>query len=127
VLKPGAMVVSLDTELMLGVRDTRTIETYGTNILGGRDAIPELLQMFSDYHIHATWAVVGMLLAHNKAELERFLPDHRPTYADAQLSNYLYLDEMRPDERDDPHHYLGSLVDVILVRVSGSGVKTGEA
>jgi len=107
------MVVSLDTELMPGVRDTRTIETYGRNILGGRDAIPKLLELFSHYHIHATWAVVGMLLARNKAELERFLPEQKPTYADAEPSNYHYLDAVGPDEHDDPCNYLGSLIDVI--------------
>jgi len=39
----GAFVISLDFELLWGVRDKRTIADYGANIRGVRDAVPALL------------------------------------------------------------------------------------
>jgi hypothetical protein len=58
-------LISLDFELMWGVRDHRSIATYGKNILGVREAIPAMLAMFTKYRVKATWATVGMLLFDN--------------------------------------------------------------
>jgi hypothetical protein len=38
----GEFVISLDFELMWGVRDHATRDTYGANVLGGREAIPRI-------------------------------------------------------------------------------------
>ena len=68
--KSGKLLISLDFELMWGVRDKRTISGYGKNIMGAREAIPQLLNLFGKYDIHATWAVVGFLFARSRKELE---------------------------------------------------------
>ena len=69
VAKPGVLVISLDFELFWGVRDNRSIEDYKENLLGGRLAIPQILDLFDSYNIHATWATVGFLCFDQKTEL----------------------------------------------------------
>jgi len=58
---PGTFVISLDFELMWGVRDLQTKETYGANVLGARLAIPAMLALFEEFGLHVTWATVGLL------------------------------------------------------------------
>ena len=111
---PPAFVISLDFELMWGVRDHKTIATYGDHILGERQAIPAMLKLFSRYGVKATWAAVGMTLFDNRAELLRNLPDQIPTYDRPELNPYLALDEVGADERTDPYHFGLSLVRQIL-------------
>jgi hypothetical protein len=48
-----------------------SLESYQENILGGKKAIPKLLQLFERYHIHATWATVGFLFADNFEQLQQ--------------------------------------------------------
>src|SRR6476659_10094098 len=84
-------VVSLDFELMWGVRETRTTESYGPNILGARAVIPRLLELFLRHRVHATWATVGMVLFEHKRDLLEALPDTRPTYDDPGLDPYAGL------------------------------------
>jgi hypothetical protein len=47
----GAFVLSLDFELLWGVRDKRTVADYGSNILGVRRVVPALLDLFTQRHI----------------------------------------------------------------------------
>lgn len=112
----GEFVISLDFELLWGVRDHATRDSYGANVLGGREAIPRILDLFERYDIAATWATVGLLMAESRDEMMASLPPEelRPRYADPHLSNYCYLDEVGEDERSDPHYYGMSLVRRIL-------------
>ena len=55
----GNLIVSLDFELFWGMLDCCSLEAYQDHVLGGRKAIPQLLELFQKYHIHATWAAVG--------------------------------------------------------------------
>ena len=66
----GTLLVSLDFELFWGMLDQCALEDYQDNVLGGRTAIPRLLQLFEKYGIHATWATVGFLFAENYQELK---------------------------------------------------------
>lgn len=109
----GALVVSLDLELMWGMRDIATVADYGANVLGVREAIPVMLAEFERARIRATWASVGMVFARSKEELLHFIPENRPTYRDGKLSSYAYVDEVGRTERDDPHYLGGSLIDLI--------------
>ena len=84
----GGFVVSLDFELMWGVRDKRTIADYGPNILGGRAAVPRLLDLFARHGIGCTWATVGLLFFEDREALRAALPAERPGYADPGLSPY---------------------------------------
>ena len=68
-MKRPFFTISLDFELFWGMRDVATIESYGKNILGGRNSIPKILEIFHERNIHATWGVVGFILFENKKEL----------------------------------------------------------
>lgn len=121
--RPGTFVISLDFELMWGVRDVHTKETYGANILGVRRAIPAILDLFTEFGLHATWATVGLLFFESKAELLAALPAVRPAYADSNLSNYQALPELGPDEAADPYYFGHSLLTRIRA-VPGQEVAT---
>ena len=95
-MKNGKFIVSLDFELFWGVQDASFAQTYKKNILGGREAIPRLLKLFTEYGIHASWATVGFIFAENAEEAERYFPaeQYMPTYGKKELSCYrLFEDE----------------------------------
>jgi peptidoglycan/xylan/chitin deacetylase (PgdA/CDA1 family) len=110
---PGTLVISLDFELYWGVRNSRTLSSYAGNLLAERIAVPRLLELFTAYGVHATWATVGFLCFRTKEELLEALPDERPEYEDAALSPYRYLDTIGADEGSDPFHYAPSLISQI--------------
>lgn len=111
-MSSGELVISLDFELLWGVRDHVARDSYGPNILGGRDAIPLMLDLFERHGISATWATVGAVFCASRDELMDALPPEelRPRYAQRALSNYRYLHEIGRDERTDPHYFGASLV-----------------
>jgi peptidoglycan/xylan/chitin deacetylase (PgdA/CDA1 family) len=109
----GRFVISLDFELMWGVRDHRSVADYGDAVLGARQAIPQMLQLFARYDIQATWATVGLLFARTKGEMRRFAPAILPEYQNPRLSPYPALDQIGADEDEDPHHFGRSLLDQI--------------
>ncbi len=106
----GTLVVSLDFELLWGVIDHATEESYGPNVLGGRAAIPRLLELFGRHGIHATWATVGFLFAENEARLRSFFPAEMPGYADPALSCYRCFGTIGTDEAQAPCFYAPSLI-----------------
>ncbi len=106
----GGFVLSLDLELMWGVRDKKTIANYGANILGVRQAVPRLLEHFARHRLGCTWATVGLLFFEERAALLAALPDLRPGYAERNLSPYDDLDRIGETERDDPYHFGLSLI-----------------
>jgi peptidoglycan/xylan/chitin deacetylase (PgdA/CDA1 family) len=116
--RKGYLIISLDFELFWGMTDASTLEEYGENIRGVRTAIPRILELFTRYGIHATWATVGMAMCRNKDELLSLLPpyDLRPAYPNARMSTYYHIehDGVGRDETDDPYHYGPSLVELIL-------------
>lgn len=106
----GGFVISLDFELMWGVRDVKSIDDYGASILGGRAAIPRLLELFARHELACTWATVGMLFFGDREALLAALPATRPAYLNPNLSPYGALERIGSGERDDPHHFGLSLV-----------------
>jgi hypothetical protein len=106
----GRFVISLDMELMWGVRDKRSKEDYGRQVLGEREAIPAMLDLFERVGIHATWAVVGMAMCDGRDELLARAPEERPTYADPRQSTYSYLDEAGASEKLDPYYFAPSMI-----------------
>src|SRR5215510_1712817 len=113
-MQHGAFVISLDFELMWGVRDKRTIDDYGANVRGVREVVPALLDLFAERNIACTWATVGLLFFSTNAAMRAALPAPKPRYSDARLSSYNYLDEVGADEERDPHYYGLSLIKRIL-------------
>lgn len=106
----GSLVISLDMELMWGVRHGRTKEIYGDRILGERRAIPTMLDLFEANGIHATWATVGFAMCEGKEDLLARAPEDRPTYNVPECSNYTYLDEAGDSEDADPYYFAPSML-----------------
>lgn len=112
----GAFVISLDFELLWGVRDQYLPDggAYRANLLGGRAAIPRMLDLFEEFGVAATWATVGFLFARSRQELLRFQPAILPAYADPRLSPF--RDPLGAGEGDDPLHFAPSLIEAIRRR-----------
>jgi len=106
----GTFIISLDFELNWGVHDVFTLEEYGKNILGVRQAIPNILALFQHYDIHATWATVGMLCFDDKKEMIKHIPSNLPTYVDQNFSPYGKLSAVGENEETDPYHFGLTLV-----------------
>ena len=113
---PGALVISLDFELYWGLFDTGSLEDYRHRLLGARDAIPRLLDLFEEYSVAATWATVGFLMCESREELFEVMPRELPTYDDPRISSYGLLEKIGADEEDDPFHFAPSLVEEIRRR-----------
>jgi hypothetical protein len=109
-------LVSLDLELGWGGWDGRVDAAERANLLGARQAIPVLLDLFARYQVRATWAAVGLLLFDSKTELYRYLPERRPAYTHHGLGPYRYLNQIGDNEEADPYHYALSLIRMILSR-----------
>ncbi len=105
-------VISLDFELMWGVRDSTDRDSYGACLLGARNAVPRMLDLFAENDLRATWATVGFLFCESRDELIASLPkpELRPRYKNTVVSNYSYLNEVGRNEQEDPYYYASSLV-----------------
>jgi peptidoglycan/xylan/chitin deacetylase (PgdA/CDA1 family) len=108
-VRRGALVVSLDFELHWGVADKLTLAAYRENLLGAREAVPAMLDLFARYDVHATWAIVGLLLAESRREMLERVPSVRPRYRRAELAPETVLAQVGENERDDPFHFAPSL------------------
>ncbi|QDT12273.1 polysaccharide deacetylase family protein [Planctomycetes bacterium K23_9] len=100
----GAFVISLDFELHWGLRDVLEWDSPEAQKLNSVWAIvPRLLQLFDRFEIAATWAVVGMLFAEGRQELEESFPSVQPQYKEPELSPY--GQRVGDSHVDDPLHY----------------------
>lgn len=107
----GKFIISLDFELMWGVRDNRTIDNYGGSILGVSPALDQMLDVFEQYKIKATFAVVGFLFHKNRRNLFENIPNLKPSYLDTNLSPYTDLKSfLGEDETSDPYYFGNSLI-----------------
>lgn len=98
---PGALVISLDFELLWGVFDVidyTKCENYFENT---RKIIPEILGLFEKNEIHSTWATVGMLFNENWEEWESNIPDNIPNYNNPALSAYEFGNKYRLTGKPD--------------------------
>lgn len=86
----GCLVISLDFELLWGVFDKVDHKEKETYFLNTRRLIPEILQLFTEYNIHCTWATVGMLFNKNWEEWNAKFPQMLPDYKNHNLSAFVY-------------------------------------
>jgi peptidoglycan/xylan/chitin deacetylase (PgdA/CDA1 family) len=105
----GLFVISLDFELAWGVRGD-VAPGYRANLLGVRQAVLALLDLFARHGIHATWATVGMLFFDRKDDLLRAFPSLLRDDPRGARAPHAHLDAMGADERSDPLHLARSLV-----------------
>jgi peptidoglycan/xylan/chitin deacetylase (PgdA/CDA1 family) len=106
----GQFVISLDFELFWGVRERVASGQYMSNLLGTRAAIPALLQLFREYEIHSTWAVVGFLFFDRTSALLEGAPKLRPRYRNHKLSPYGDLPPEDARETSDSVFFAPSLI-----------------
>ncbi len=112
--KNGALVISLDFELLWGVRDKRTITSYGNDIIAVKKVVPNLLDLFSQYNIKTTFSTVGFLFAHSKEELLNYIPSLKPGYKNKNLSPYNgHFDIVGDNAKSDPYHFAPELISEI--------------
>ena len=109
----STFVISLDFELHWGVCDSRRVDQYHDNLIGVREAIPRILDLFEEYGIHATWATVGLLFYGRRDDLLAALPSLRPTYENPALSAYNVIPLIGEDEASDPFHFGRDLLERI--------------
>lgn len=110
--KKGALVISLDFELIWGMRHLcNENKVYLKQLLKTREVIPTILDMFEEYNIAATWACVGFLFAKSRDELQKYTPSVLPDYKNIRL--YPYLDSLGEGEGDDPLHYAPEIINLI--------------
>jgi len=93
-MSAGVLTISLDFELYWGVHDKCDLDTYRANIEGVHLAAPVILEVFSEYGIHATWATVGFLLCESIQELRIARPDVLPSYERQEYAPYGYIDSL---------------------------------
>jgi len=86
----GKFVISLDFELLWGVFDKVDYSEKKTYFENTREVIPEILNIFTEYGIHCTWAVVGMLFNKDWNEWNENIPKSLPNYTNQNLSAYKY-------------------------------------
>ena len=108
------LLVSLDFEMYWGVRDLYTLESCKQRLENTRAVVTKILRQFEEHGIHATWATVGLLFSHDRAELMNNLPRIRPDYDSPELSPYPGIEAVGRDESDDPYRYAPSLIEQIL-------------
>jgi peptidoglycan/xylan/chitin deacetylase (PgdA/CDA1 family) len=106
----GIFSISLDFELFWGVRDHRTLENYGENICNVHKVVPRLLELFSKYNVHCTWATVGFLFFNEKKEMMSYLPAERPAYQKKEYDPYSYIEQ---NELEKIYHFAPALIEQI--------------
>ena len=71
---PGTLVISLDFEMFWGMADVSAVSNLASSMRRVHEVVPRLLKLFETYGVHATWATVGGMMAHDDAEFLRYLP-----------------------------------------------------
>ncbi|CAM1339450.1 polysaccharide deacetylase family protein [Tenacibaculum aestuarii] len=112
--KKGKFVISLDFELRWGGVEKWSIDCKYSYFLETRKSIPQVLLLFKQNDIKATWATVGFLFAKDKKQLLDYSPSIQPTYSNQKLSSYNYFNEIGNNEKNDPYHFAYSLITNIL-------------
>ena len=107
----GIMTISLDFEMMWGYLDCSDINGYGGNVLGGKKAIPQMLDLFSEYGVHATWGIVGFIYKNGISEAKTAIPGKLPSYKNKKYSAYSYLGDIRPEE--NKYFFAPELIELI--------------
>jgi peptidoglycan/xylan/chitin deacetylase (PgdA/CDA1 family) len=117
----GTFVISLDFELYWGVHGSVPLTRYRQNLEGEHLAVPEILKVFSENQIHATWATVGFLYCTHVEDLKLHFPERKPEYRNAKLSPYPYIESAK---RLEPiHHFAPGLIEQIR-RTAGQEIGT---
>lgn len=110
----GYLVISLDFELIWGVFDVVDLKTKEHYFLNTLKVIPQVLKLFKENEIHATWASVGMLFNKDWDEWDKNIPKLVPEYEKESLSAYNY-GRSNPNNNLDNIFFAPSLIEQIIV------------
>ena len=110
-MQHGTFIISLDFELYWGIVDHVPLAKYEENLRGVPQAIQSMLETFTQYDIHATWASVGFLFHHDLEHLKSNIPDILPKYAQKNLSPYYYIADNEHLEKN--YHFAPDLIQKI--------------
>lgn len=110
-MEKGKLIISLDFESMWGVSADFLYDDYSNHIVGIDASVKGTLKLFEKYDVHASWAVVGMMLADDYQDLITYMPEEtkRPGYTNSVADNYSYI-KKRQSKLEDEHHFLIALV-----------------
>jgi peptidoglycan/xylan/chitin deacetylase (PgdA/CDA1 family) len=109
----AALVISIDLEMFWGVHDLWSVDQRKEALLQVRPTVSRILDLFTEYEIHSTWAAVGFLFYATHEELMNNLPAIQPEYSNPGFSPYPKLNVIGPNEIQDPCHYGASLIEAI--------------
>jgi peptidoglycan/xylan/chitin deacetylase (PgdA/CDA1 family) len=112
----GLFCISLDFELHWGGVEKRSLPAYNKYFLSTREVIPQILELFTQYNIHTSWATVGILFHDSADSFLKNAPTSKPSYINDNLSTYNYIDKnpLGYSELEDPFHFAPSLIQLIL-------------
>lgn len=110
----GKFVISLDFEILWGVRDSFSIKNYSNHLTGVQTALPKLLDIFRKHKINSTVATVGLLFFETKKQLHEFLNFPQPQYINKSLSPYIKeVFEVGESAYEDIYHFAPDLINKI--------------
>ncbi len=109
----GKFVISLDFEMMWGMHDNSNSNSHHNNVYNCYKVVPKLLEVFTDYNISATWAIVGMLMPKNIKQLVDQSPSIIPSYQSERLSPYGKIDLLKEGLLDFKLYNASELVEQI--------------
>ncbi len=110
----GIFTISLDFELHWGVFDKRDRQAREACYRNTLRIIPTLLELFSKYDVHVTWATVGSLFAHDRQEWEQLKPCTQPDYINEKYSAYKWVEQHGLHDRYRWAHFAPESVAAIL-------------
>lgn len=120
----GVFCISLDFELHWGTFETVPLDEKGQKrFRQTRETIPQLLQLFDQYNIAATWAAVGMLFNEDATEWEASTPGLLPQYANAKVSSYNWVNNNKFTQHNQQFYFAPELVRLIA---SNSAMELGS-
>ena len=110
--RQGGLIISLDFELNWGTWSEVSLDRNRKRLEETRRVIPRLLELFTEYNVHATWATVGFLFCGSRDELMDRQPKALPTYTEA-TDPYRFARTIGRNETQDPFHFAPSLIRLI--------------
>ena len=111
---PGILNISLDCELHWGRFDKVSLDAVHKRYFEQtRNVFPRMVQLFKDYEIHVTWAIVGMLYHRNAEEWRALQPDEYPGYENPRFSSYHWVKGNGLQEPEDPWHFAPELIQLL--------------
>jgi peptidoglycan/xylan/chitin deacetylase (PgdA/CDA1 family) len=110
----GIFTVSLDFELHWGVFDKRDRQAREACYKNTLRIIPQMLELFTKYDVHVTWATVGSLFAADQQEWETFSPSIEPDYAVENYSAYKWVRQHGMSSQYQWAHFAPEEVAMIL-------------